>query len=209
MAQDDRQDMTHDEQEVEEDLQARTDALRLLCQGAGFLNREYGEQVSQETLDLLEADDPDDLRDQIKLGLELMIPGPYRDAINNALGAYWFRDEELERSNLTERRNWFVKTQGGVSYRTLIRHEQEGAYILASMMKTASARRKTTTDELVKRIIDLERIVSWLTQAKRLPDYDALGFGEDGAQQVLRSITDVDVRAIGELERTLGKQHES
>jgi hypothetical protein len=140
---------------------ARIEALRVLCQGPPLLWESAGVEVPQETLNLFHAEDTEDFRRLVRKALALMLEGPYKDAIDSALGSRYIED------TLTQRRNAFLQGSD-ISYRTLIRHEQEGAKRLAHLMVNIGLEEPSTPresiDELLVRIRDLEVVVRGLTE---------------------------------------------
>jgi hypothetical protein len=148
--------------EEEQLLIAQAEMIRGLTQGPGFLNHDYRSEVPEGVLESFESEDRSELMDRMHEGLELMLDGPYKLAISNALGEGWYAKKGG--NTLTERREWFMKKKSSITARTLIRHEQEGAYILASMMKNAKERSTVTKKALLERVIDLERVVDALIE---------------------------------------------
>lgn len=99
--------------------------LRGLCQGDGVLPETFVEKEAE----LRELADvrPSTMSELFSSAAEGMTPGKYKDAFLNAL---WARGGK----NLTERRTEFLAKQGDITYRTLIRHEQEGAEIFLKFL---------------------------------------------------------------------------
>lgn len=136
-------------------------AIRNLCQGLPLLAVGPKVEVPQETLELFEVEDTEDFIRLVQKALGLMVTGSYKDALKVALGDLYADD------TLTQRRNHWCEATG-VSYRTLIRHEQEGAKRLAHLMMNISGQEsvttsRETTDELLERVRNLEITVRALT----------------------------------------------
>lgn len=197
------------EQQDEVEIQERADLIRGLTQGRGVMNPAYDEAVPEKTLSGLDALDQSTLVARLRDALSLMVAGPHQRAISNALGDYVYRDDELKTSTLTERRNWFIEHESDVSYRTLIRHEQEGARALAAVMRIHARRGKETIERLNQRVIDLERMVAWLLEQQPIrPDYSSLSTHKAAFITVHNSRQRIQAGARFELERELKDQPE-
>lgn len=141
---------------------ARTEAIRSLCQGPPFLLRPYETDVPEPVLQAFEIDDPHLFVTVLRRSLDLMVKDQHHEALLWALGDYASHD------TLTERRNDLMKKRD-ISYRTLVRHEQEGAAKLASLMmrikdsEVADAPASPANMQyLQQRVNDLEAVVSAL-----------------------------------------------
>jgi hypothetical protein len=147
---------------------ARIEALRALCQGTPVLwPGKVKPSVPQETLDLFYVEDSENFIRLLKKGLDLMLDSPYKQAMEFALGHSSGED------TLTERRNALLNLEStNVSYRTLVRHEQEGARRLAHLMVDTSGSESVTStrealDSLEDRVKDLELTVRGLSALSR------------------------------------------
>jgi hypothetical protein len=140
----------------------RTEAIRSLCQGPAFLQRPLEIGVPEATLRAFELDDEELFVTLLRRSLDLMVEGPLKAAMLWALGSYSGHD------TLTERRNDYLKNRD-ISYRTLVRHEQEGAARLAALMMKIKEREvadapasPANLQYLQQRVNDLETLVSGL-----------------------------------------------
>jgi hypothetical protein len=144
---------------------ARAEAIRELCQGRGILADQSDAEVSEEQLSLFDVASKDELVDLIERSL-LVMSDDDQAVMRNALGKY------DTRTTLTERRNRHIETaielSRPISYRTLVRHEQEGARRLsATMMRLRES--PLGTEGLGGRVTDLEVVVFGLhTLVERL-----------------------------------------
>lgn len=141
---------------------ARTDAIRSLCQGPAFLKQPFEIGVPKGTLQAFELDDERLFVTLVRRGLDLMVDGPHKGAMSWALGLYASHD------TLTERRNDYLKNRD-ISYRTLVRHEQEAAARLAALIMKIKEREVSDApaspanlQSLQQRVNDLETLVSGL-----------------------------------------------
>lgn len=100
--------------------------LRSLCQGYGMEPETFVEK--EEELRALVDLDAKEIRRVFKRAAKAMTGGKYKDAFLNAL---WARDYK----NLTDRRTEFLSKDGDITYRTLVRHEQEGAEVFLKFLE--------------------------------------------------------------------------
>ena len=144
--------------EPDEDAR-RIEVVRSLCQGAGWTEHTAMERA--EDLKVLGDFTTEQWDDALESAFELMPESPYTAAIGNALAS------QEGKPNLTERRMKFLKEHGGMTYRTLVRHEQEGAELLVKyldLVKSLSKKDWSTPVEetdpdielLRQRIVDVE-----------------------------------------------------
>ncbi|WP_427007214.1 hypothetical protein [Pseudarthrobacter sp. H2] len=157
------------------DDETRVEVIRGLCQGAPFLQLS-GESVPAFVLDAFGVEDERVFISLLKRSLDLMVNGPHKEAIESALGRYYGYE------TLTLRRNHFLEGRD-ISYRTLVRHEQEGAAKLASLMMKIKDREvpdapdsSANLHHLEQRIADLETLVAGLARFS----YDLLKMVEAG-----------------------------
>lgn len=108
----------------------KVEVIRSLCQGYG-VNKDTLIERSEELQTLLDGVPSDRWNDILETAFDLMPETPYTTALQNA----FFANDEGE--NLTDRRNRYLKEQGNVTYRTLIRHEQEGAELYLKYLDIA------------------------------------------------------------------------
>ncbi|MDI3211747.1 hypothetical protein [Arthrobacter sp. AL12] len=141
---------------------ARTEAIRSLCQGPAFLQHPSQIGVPDATLQAFGLDDEDLFVTLLERSLDLLVDGPHKEAMLWALGSY------AAHATLTERRNDLL-TKRDISYRTLVRHEQDGAAKLAALMmkiKDREVAREPASPAhlqyLQQRVGDLEMVVSRL-----------------------------------------------
>lgn len=117
--------------EALQSLEARkVEIVRSLCQGPGITERVLVERADDLEL-LLDGVEPDSRWDVLTGAFQLMPESPFTDALLNALFA------QDGNPNLTDRRNNFLKEKGNVTYRTLIRHEHEGAELYVKYLEIA------------------------------------------------------------------------
>ena len=110
----------------------RTELIRKLCVGQGMspdqllYQAPFIEDLFECTLEEFEP--------KLKRAIESMIDSAEKRAIVNALGYGDIKGTD----KLTDRRNAFLDSEWGlpVSYRTLIRHEEEGARLLAWQLQS-------------------------------------------------------------------------
>lgn len=119
--------------------------LRSLCQGDGVRPETFVEKET-ELRSLVDAN-ADQIRRMFDRAAEAMTPGKYKDAFLNAL---WARED----MNLTERRTEFLAKEGDITYRTLVRHEQEGAEVFLKFLE-AEARSSSSPYRLEEEEDDL------------------------------------------------------
>ncbi|MDQ0869066.1 hypothetical protein QFZ70_001539 [Arthrobacter sp. V1I9] len=132
------------------------EALRLLFQGSGVLGSAEDVVVPAGMIELFQVDDQKQLIKLIFRGLVRLPPdSKYKETLRNALG---LGGDGL---NLTERRNRFCK-QKNVSYRTLIRHEEVGAQILAGSLFINHDELLDKKETLEQRVERLEKLVEEL-----------------------------------------------
>ncbi|BAS17650.1 hypothetical protein AHiyo8_59530 [Arthrobacter sp. Hiyo8] len=150
--------------------------LRSLCQGYG-MDKEVFVEKEAELHALVDAD-AKQIRRMFERAAEAMTRGKYKDAFLNAL---WARDHK----NLTDRRTEFLAKAGDITYRTLVRHEQEGAEVFLKFLeaeaRSSSSPYRIDEDEddvnvdlqaLRIRVAKLEAIMS--TMHKVLTDANSL-----------------------------------
>lgn len=146
----------------EERTEQRAEALRKLAQGDGVLSSRYDEPIGGQTFELFEVLDKEELQAKVRELLDLMPGNKFKVAIDNALNsADW-------PGNLSERRNWLIgqyeSSNNKVTYRTIIRHETEGALALARLYLVNTERSNVTVLELTNKVTVLEWMVTTLVE---------------------------------------------
>ena len=147
----------------------RVAALRELCQGAGM------DDSDPEPLCRALNVSPDDLNELMDY-VEQSLPdgNPFLDAFVNALQA------QEGGPNLTQRRESYLKANGEISARTLMRYEQEGAAMFVrhvelaeealrrerELQESEDASRDMDISVLRQRVTTLERQVEELTASR-------------------------------------------
>lgn len=109
----------------------RVELIRDLCKGEGF-----DDELAVERADDLRVFGDYDLAVFFEIlgrADSAMPESPFKAALGNALA------NQGNGKNLTERRNDFLEANGAISYRTLIRHEQEGAELLVKYFDLAES----------------------------------------------------------------------
>jgi hypothetical protein len=134
------------------------EALRGLFQGFGILGDREDLVVPDEVIRLFRVSDQQELVKLIFRGYVRLAPdGQYKGVLRNALG---LAGDHL---NLTERRNKYCESKK-ISYRTLIRHEEVGARILAGSLFINHDELLDKKETLEKRVERLERTVEELQE---------------------------------------------
>lgn len=138
------------------DLDTVINLLRALTQGEGLTADAVRREKAPGIYDEFDASD---LVELIQWSADQLIDTPQTDAIRNALGLGAFKG-----ATLTERREQYLKL-AGVSLRTLIRHEQAGAEVLADQMVLgkAGSKQESKIARLEQQIEDLQILVARLS----------------------------------------------
>lgn len=114
----------------------RAEYLRWLCRGEGMTRSKL---VAHGLIceSLFGTETGNDAEALISSAYWTLVPSEFRDAIGNAL-AIDFDGSDEERGSLSDRREYYRK-QRGISPRTVIRHEEKGAELLAKQIEIAPA----------------------------------------------------------------------
>lgn len=110
----------------------RVELIRELCAGEGANTKARWVERKSDLKALFGDYEDDLLTDLIDAAFDAMPKSPFKAALVNA----W---EAKDGKNLTERRTDFLEENGSISYRTLIRHEQEGAELLVKYFDLVEA----------------------------------------------------------------------
>lgn len=113
----------------EDTLERRQRAIRELCQGEG-LSVDHVSALPEGDRVAFGASDPVAVRDRIIFAASTLSWSDHAYAIKNALGLWSDGTPRNVEQNLTERRAEYLESRE-ITYRTLVRHEDEGAEILA------------------------------------------------------------------------------
>lgn len=152
--------VTEDKRSRDEHLELAdkwAEGIRMLCQGPGVLGD--GMDVPEGLIDLFQVEDRKQLNDLIYRGItKLTPPSVYKTALQHALGL-----KGNPEPTLTERRNALVK-RNGVSYRTLVRHEEVAARSLAGVLLLNQENKPEPDASLEDRVKRLEELVGKLQE---------------------------------------------
>lgn len=190
----------------QDELQVRrVEVIRELCQGPGLTDDHLDELPEAFEVFGGDASSPGVLRSRLTFAAAVMPTDQQTWAIRNALGLWWTNAAPRWRGEgtLTERRESFladmreadVRNSGAtayaVTYRTLVRHEIEGAEILSKMFDTVA---ELHPDEALRRRLEINAPDGAMLDpvAKRLEHLElmvALLFREWLSEQSDRGVT--------------------
>jgi hypothetical protein len=162
---------------AEDIIKRRAQWLRDITQGEGVTDMDKVLLMRDDWKEMFPVDDAEELESVLKYAVERDFDNPFVQAYANAFEGRR-EGESGPWLNLTERRTSYLRENPSVSYRTLIRHEAEGAeviarYVDAALRVLAEEKREPDASEgleidlelLRQRVADLEATLGILVAA--------------------------------------------
>lgn len=191
--------MNEIEASVPDEDARRIEVVRSLCQGAGWTEHTAVERA--EDLKVLGDFTTEQWDDALESAFELMPDNQYTAAIGNALAS------QEGKPNLTERRMAFLK-EHGMTYRTLVRHEQDGAELLVKYLDLVkSLSKKDWSAPVDEEDPDIELLRQRIVKLEeRLEEAESVSEQIEELQQRIKDLEitwSFDNRVIGQITQKL------